>query len=496
MQPGAGGTSQQTPELVPLNIIRVETALSRFPVHRLAKQGTVAIEIREKSPNGEVLIQWEVSHNSRYGQPGPLAYKLDTLIVNRKIEEATRPIPRIVRLGTLLEIAERLDLGRDTNLVKKCLRQNAGALITAKFRYRGNDKTERTIEADFTRYAVVFTGEELPDARKADAVYLVLNDVFIHVINGAQTRPLDYGYLKELPPASQRLYEHLSFQIYAALKNSRKEARLSYAEFCTYAPLTRFAKWDQVRPQMARIHRPHLKSGYIESVKFEQTADRDGKPDWLMVYVPGLKARAEYRAFTKRGGPRTLEIEQAAPVLPTPAETEVTPLERELVSRGVTSSIARELVATYPEEQIAAQVEHFDWLKEKHPKNVKENPGGFLASAIRDGYAPQNGFESKADREKRRESEEAERRKKLDDDRRKMAEKRREAELEQRITTRWEAMTTDEQARLEAEALADADEDTRRHYEETEPPNFRRLLITSIRRGYLRRLIEREAPSH
>ncbi len=215
-----------------------------------------------------------------------------------------------------------------------------------------------------------------------------------------------------------------------------------------------------------------------------------------MVYVPGLKARAEYRAFTKRGGPRTLEIEQAAPVLPTPAETEATPLERELVSRGVTSSIARELVATYPEEQIAAQVEHFDWLKEKHPKNVKENPGGFLASAIRDGYAPQNGFESKADREKRRESEEAERRNKLDDDRRKMAEKRRETELEQRITSRWEAMTTDEQARLEAEALADADEDTRRHYEETEPPNFRRLLMTSIRRGYLRRLIEREAPSH
>ena len=101
--------------------------------------------------------------------------------------------------------------------------------------------------------------------------------------------------------------------MYAALKHGRRQARLSYAEFCTYAPLTRFAKWDQVRPQMARIHRPHLKSGYIESVEFEQTTDRDGKPDWLMVYVPGPKARAEFRAFTKRGGPRTLEIEQAPP---------------------------------------------------------------------------------------------------------------------------------------------------------------------------------------
>jgi hypothetical protein len=495
MQTEAGDPSQPTPELVPLNIIRVETALSRFTVHRLAKQGIVAIEIREENADGGVMIRWEVSHNSRYGQPGPLAYKLDTLIVNRKIEEATRPIPRIVRLGTLLEIAEQLDLGRDTNLVKKCLRQNAGALITAKFRYRANDKTERTIEADFTRYAVVFTGEELPDGRKADAVYLVFNDVFIHVINGAQTRPLDYEYLKNLPPASQRLYEILSFQLYAALKNGRREARLSYAEFCTYAPLTRFAKWDQVRPQMARIHRPHLKSGYIESVTFEQTADRDGKPDWLLVYVPGTRSRAEFRAFTKRGGPRTLEIEQAPPSLPPPAEPEATPLERELVNRGVTSSTARELATRYPEERIATQVEHFDWLKEKHPTKVSGNPGGFLASAIREGYALLKGFETNADREKRLAAEASKRGKELDDARRKGAERLREQELERRITERWAAMTPAEQASLEAQALAESDQETRERYEETEFAAGRRLLMTSIRRSYLQGLIEGEAPS-
>src|SRR3954454_16123074 len=104
-------SSEQPPELVPLNVIRVETALSRYPVHRLAKQGTIAIEIREENPAGEGVIRWEVRHNSKFGQPGPLAYKLDTLIVNRKIEEATRPIPRIVNMGTLTEIAEQLGLG-------------------------------------------------------------------------------------------------------------------------------------------------------------------------------------------------------------------------------------------------------------------------------------------------------------------------------------------------------------------------------------------------
>src|SRR3954471_19198246 len=85
-------------ELAPLNIIRVETALSRYPVHRLAKQGTASIEIREKSVDGEVFFKGEVSHSSRFGQAGPLAYKIDTLIVNRRIEEASRPIPKIIKL--------------------------------------------------------------------------------------------------------------------------------------------------------------------------------------------------------------------------------------------------------------------------------------------------------------------------------------------------------------------------------------------------------------
>jgi len=206
-------------ELSPPSPIRVETALSRFPVHRLAKHGEIAIDIREKNETGEVSIRWEVTHNSKYGQPGPLAYKLDTLIINRRIEEAGRPIPRILRLGSLREIIVELGLSNhDTEKVKNALRQNASAFITAKIKYRQADGTERTLEADFTRYHVVFTGEDLPDGRKADAVYIILSDLYMQVINGAMTRPLDYDYLKSLSPASQRFYELLSYRMYATIR--------------------------------------------------------------------------------------------------------------------------------------------------------------------------------------------------------------------------------------------------------------------------------------
>jgi len=32
-------------DLLPLNTIRVETALSRYPVHRLARKGNIKIEV-------------------------------------------------------------------------------------------------------------------------------------------------------------------------------------------------------------------------------------------------------------------------------------------------------------------------------------------------------------------------------------------------------------------------------------------------------------------
>ena len=275
-------------ELILPNPIRVETAFSRYPVHRLAKKGDIDIDLHHKDERGETTLKWSVTYNSKF-IPGPLAYKLDTLIVNRKIEEATRPIPRLIRLGSLKEIAGQLGLGGDTSLVKKALRQNASAFIVAKIKFKRQDGGIESLEGDFNRYSVVFTGEKLPDGRKADSVYLLLNDFYMYVINGAMTRPLDYDYLKDLSPTSQRFYELLSYQMYATIKHDRDRAKLCYSEFCTYAPQMRHFDWEKVRSQMNKVHRPHRDSGYIARVDSQQTTDGDGRPDWLMLYTPGRK---------------------------------------------------------------------------------------------------------------------------------------------------------------------------------------------------------------
>jgi hypothetical protein len=483
-------TGQETrTELLPLNPIRVETALSRYPVHRLAKHGNIAINITEKDEHGELSIKWEVDYSQNHGQPGPLAYKLDTLIINRRIEEAARPIPRIIKLGSLRDICRELGLseGENVNTIRKALRQNAFAGITARIRYRQSDGTERTLEAAFTRYSVVFTGEELPDGRKADAVYIILNDIFMHVINGAMTRPLDYDYLKGLPPASQRFYELLSYQMYAAIKNDRPRAKLRYSELCTYAPLARQHKRNHAGAQLARIHAPHLQSGYLAAIDVQDTVDSEGCPDWIMLYRPGPKARAEYRAFARRGGPVMLEVEPI-PADPPPrlAAPGPSPLEAELVGRGVTPTMAADLVREHGEEKVRLQIDILDGLPEKRRAKIAD-PAAYLVTAIRNGHSTPKGFISRAERQAREEARQAREREETERRRRQREQEARERALREDVDAYLKRLTPAEREALEAEALAQADPEARRACKEAVPARLRAALRLGLVREYVAR---------
>lgn len=290
-------------ELTPLSVIRTETVLSKMPIHNLSKKGKVSIEIKRQNAKGAVELLWDVSYNDKYGQPRQLAYKLDTVVVNRRIEESGRPVPKLIKLGSLSQICRELGFeasGKNTNSIRRALHQNAGAYITAKLNYKGADGAERTIEAGDTRYGVVFTGERLPDGRRADAVYLKLHDFYWEVLNNAPTRPLNFDYLKELQPSPQRFYEIISYRIFAALKNKHPHAKIAYSELCTYSAQKRHPDHENFRVQMYNIHKPHLQSGYLAKVAIEQASDGEGNADWMLYYTPGYKAKQEFATFTRK----------------------------------------------------------------------------------------------------------------------------------------------------------------------------------------------------
>jgi len=193
-----------------------------------------------------------------------------------------------------------VDGGRQKSDLKKAFHQNAGAYIIAKLHYRSVDGTERVLEAGFTRYSVIFTGERLPNGETADAVYLLLNDPYLDVLNHAPVRPLDYDYLKILTPTAQRFYEIISYRIFAALKYRHPHAKLLYSDYCTFSAQQRYYDYDHFKKQMYKVHRPHLQSGYLKKVSYEAMTDSETQPDWMMLYVPGIKAQAEYKTFNNK----------------------------------------------------------------------------------------------------------------------------------------------------------------------------------------------------
>ena len=383
-------------QLAPLQIIRTETVLSKLPIHNLSKTGSFEIQIIRKNDRGEVELRWEVSYNSRYGPPRQLAYKIDTIVINRRIDELGRPVPKIIRLGSLRDIARELDLGGDTNNARKALRQNAFTGIAARLTYRGTDGSERRVEADFTRYNVVFAGEKLPDGRSADCVYLILNDPYLEVLNSAPMRPLNYEYLKILPPAAQRFYEIVSYKIFAALKHQHPQAKLHYSDFCTCSAIQRYFDYDHFKKQMYKIHKPHLDSGYLAKIKYQETVDGAGKRDWAMLYDPGPRAQAEFAVFQKRTGTAQPHSQVTEEPSETASEFQViavrelpgSSLDQELMRRGVSQHQARKLLGKTALGQLV--MEQIQWgdqlIRENHGRIY--NPPGFYIYLIRENVLP------------------------------------------------------------------------------------------------------------
>lgn len=372
-------------------IIRIgtETVLSQFPIHRLSKgKEPLEIQFTKTDQRGKVTTIWSVSPSRNYGEPGILAYRIDTLIINRLIDQARPDIPEVIRLGSLRDICEQLGVteGKNTKLIKNALFQNAFAGITAKLEYYDRDKHRRTFEFGSTRYSVVFTGERLPDGKRADAVYVILNPLFREVLKYAKTRPLDYNYLRSLKPSTQRLYELIAPQIFAAIKRGNGRAKYYYSDFCQYSTLTRSFVWDQVRPQMSRVHKEHLASGYISRVDFEETRDEQGRIDWVMLYTPGARAYVEFEAFNKDREDSDRVPERRRPrLLTTGGFGDLNDKERNLYERlriyDVSEEIACRLVQD-DQREVEKQIEAFP----NRRLNEIGNPAGFLIAAIRNKY--------------------------------------------------------------------------------------------------------------
>ncbi|MDR3638178.1 MAG: replication initiator protein A [Isosphaeraceae bacterium] len=176
-----------------------------------------------------------------------------------------------------------------------------------------------------------------------------------------------------------------------------------------------------------------------------------------------------------------------------PAPPEVPAGERSasavaLVARGVTEATAVDLARHFPTDAIAAKVEVFDWLTERKDTRIRINAAGYLVDSIRKDYASPKGFESRAERDRRLETERAaersavkSRHQKLDDDARLLG------ELEA-IEEYWCTLSPREQDRLDAAALAEADPESWESCRHN--PALARMYRRSLRHDLIRKRLK------
>ena len=403
-----------------------------------------------------------------------------------------------------MTLRDQLDLGGDTNKVRRALRQNASAFITAKFEYRANDGSKKTLEADFTRYSVVFTGEQLPDGRRADAVYIILNEPYREVLNNAPVRPLDRAYMKALPPAAQRFYEIISYKMFSAIKNDYAHAKIAYSEYCTFSAQLRHFERQPVQDQMAKIIRHHKESGYITAVKYQPTIDAQNQPDWILYLAPGPKARAEFaaahggRKALKTNGVDAIEIGDRQPKHwqrrprkersesePTPPPPKFDPqLVAEFTRRGITEKKTSELLATVkPDQDVVAQLE----LGEHMVKNSRVpivNPPGFYIRLIESNTSIPDSFETNAKRKAREENERKERERRIREDARQLL----ELEYDDYCRVETDRYISENPAIFESIKDAKRTENRERHQ------GFSDEMIESIAQNEAKREIRKQVP--
>ena len=179
--------------------------------------------------------------------------------------------------------------------------------------------------------------------------------------------------------------------------------------------------------------------GYIKRVRNEQRYNTEQRGQWRIIFE---RQQAEVK-------PKV--------VLPPTLPFDSNPLIQVLIDRGVSSSIADELVRDFPADQIEAKIEIQEWMNENDKKQTINNPAGWLVKAIREDYTAPKGFVSKSERLRREKAAEENRTKHAqseNDKRRKDREERDAIEAERvHVENYLNALTETERKELEVRAI-------------------------------------------
>ncbi len=215
------------------------------------------------------------------------------------------------------------------------------------------------------------------------------------------------------------------------------------------------------------------RAAFIEPMSTEERYVKVGKGQWLIIVE--RKAEPSLPADVPLANPK-----------------EPHGLVAELVARGVTPEVAKELVETGAPEFVALRIEVFDWvLQKKNQRIIKESPTGYLISSIKDQYfSLPKGFESKADKAKRDEAKREEQRRAAETARKEREARAVRQEQKAKIEAYISGLEPHALEELDREALEQAPPDQRAAFEHMTLPTLKQTQLRFIRESHVRRLLK------
>ncbi len=306
------GAEELASELLTSSYLRSEVNFLRYPLFALTTRDLRKIdrieyrEVREEAGE-QRSIYWKVSRNIDDTIPGPFDKRVFRAI-EEILDDRPLPLPQLVKIGSLYRLCQVMELpdsGKNIHMLKQSLRRISGATIDQdnalydKSRRRWIPKTE----GRFHLFDVFFKNDLLPDGETADAIYLLLNPLYVASRNAFYVRPLDRDYLKTLNnPLTERLYEVLGLR-FRGLRSSPYACFDYEGELCPALPITPQKRLDNAQKVLAPHHRKLTATGYLAKVDWR---GRQSQRPWEVRYWPGPRAKREMKQAKALPRARTL----------------------------------------------------------------------------------------------------------------------------------------------------------------------------------------------
>ncbi len=187
------------------------------------------------------------------------------------------------------------------------------------------------------------------------------NEVIFRSFKSGNLRTIDMRVFRQLEfAAAKRMYRFLDKRFY---HRSRWEFDLT--EFaCEHIGVSRNYDTGQLKRRLRPAIEELEAVGFLEALPAAQRFVKISRGEWRIVF-----------------------IRKAVPQIEPPSQ-DAAVLMKSLADRGVTPSVARELVRNYPQELIEMQMKVLDRLQQVKDRVSFRNPAGYLVKSIREGYLP------------------------------------------------------------------------------------------------------------